>query len=121
MKLSETTFEQFIDWCKETKSNWYTYMTIPRLRVIYDYCAKHKMQCKGSRCRVSWKNNEFLCEFTQPLSIVHRDDLLWSLFHEVWCKAEWAIRCSKTDQELGYSSVKSTFGMSTIKSLREVI
>ena len=123
MKLSETTFDQFLNWCEEEKEYWHTereYITIPKLKVIYDYCVKYNMQCKGVRCTVTWKRNEFISCFSQPLEYQPTEkDFIWNMFHDVWCKAEWAIRCTKTDRELGYESVKADFGIQTIKELKE--
>lgn len=120
MELSETTFDEFVAWCKENKSEWYTYMTIPRLRIIYDYCRKHKLKCAGQNLHVSWKRNEFISSWSEPYhGKITREMYIWELFHDVWCKAEWAIRCGSDEMALGYSSVKSEFGMDIIKALRE--
>lgn len=120
MELSETTFDEFVAWCKEHKHEWYNYMTIPRLRIMFDYCVKHGLKCEGNRLRVSWKNNEFVSSLAEPLGHkAKREDFIWDLFHEVWCKAEWAIRCGRSEMELGYSSVVSEFGKKTIEALRE--
>ena len=122
MYLSETSFEQFVAWCKENKKHWDTetrYITIPKLRIIYDYCREHNLKCEGNRCTITWKNNEWISAFTYPEKNVTKEDYIWNLFHEVWCKAEWIIRCSKTDKELGYESVKAEVGIKTIKKIRE--
>ena len=120
MKLSETTFQEFIDYCKREKKNWYVYMTIPKLKIIYDYCVKHNLKTEGQRMRTTWKGNEFISSFSSPIELkLTRDDYADNLFHEVWCKAEWAIRCSRSETELGYSSVRDVFGMATIKALKE--
>ena len=120
MELIETTFDEFVAWCKENKREWYNYMTIPRLRIIYDYCCKHKMKCTGQNLRVSWKRNEFISSWSEPCrTTITRDMYVWEMFHDVWCKTEWAVRCGKDEQELGYSSVLSEFGNDVIKSLKE--
>ena len=121
MKLSETTFSQFINWCEENKEYWHPerqYITIPKLRIIYDYCVDHNLKCEGNSCIVTWKNNEWISNWTIPEPKVTKEDLIWNLFHEVWCKAEYAIRCSRTDNELGYETVKADFGLRVIKELR---
>lgn len=123
MKLSETSFDEFIHWCTDNKPHWHTerqYVTVPKLRVIYAYYCKHNLKCKGRNCTV-YKGNEWVSSYSQPLD--HnptRDDLVWNLFHEVWCKTEWAVRCGTSETALGYSSVKSEFGLPIIKALREV-
>jgi hypothetical protein len=123
MKLSETTFEEFIDWCKTNKKHWSTetqYVTIPKLKIIYDYFVKHNMECKGRRCTVAI-NGKWNSSYTSPLEYEPtREDFVWNMFHEVWCKTEWAVRCSRTPQELGYDAVKADFGMKMIKALKEV-
>lgn len=124
MKLSETTFEEFIDWCKENKKHWSTerqYVTIPKLKVMYDYFVEHGMECKGRRCHVTVKNKTgYDSYFTQPLEYEPtREDFVWNMFHEVWCKTEWAVRCGRHETELGYDSVKADFGIKIIKALRE--
>lgn len=123
MRLIETTFDEFLNWCQENKKHWSTerqYITVPKLRIIYIFCANHDMRCEGQRCRVTWKGNEFISQWSEPLDHkANRDDWVWSLFHEVWCKAEWAIRCGRDPQELGYESVKSEFGIRIIKELKE--
>lgn len=124
MKLSETTFEEFIDWCKENKKHWSTerqYVTIPRLKVMYDYFVEHGMECKGRRCHVTVKNKTgYDSYFTQPLEYEPtREDFVWNMFHEIWCKTEWAVRCGRHETELGYDAVKSDFGMKIIKALKE--
>lgn len=123
MKLSETTFEEFIDWCKENKKHWSTerqYVTIPKLKVMYDYYVKHGMECKGRKCTITIKG-KWNSSFSQPLEYEPtREDFVWNMFHEVWCKTEWAVRCSRSPQELGYESVKADFGMPIIKALKEV-
>ena len=123
LKLSETTFEQCVDWCERNIKWWEAtqYVTVPRLRIIYDYCVKHGLICKGRKCSVSWKGGEWISSFSQPLEYEPtREDFEWNLFHEVWCKTEWAVRCGRHETELGYESVKSEFGMPIIKELREV-
>lgn len=124
MKLSETTFEEFIDWCKENKKYWSTerqYVTIPKLKVMYDYFVEHGMECKGRRCHVTVKNKTgYDSYFTQPLEYEPtREDFVWNMFHEVWCKTEWAVRCGRHETELGYDAVKADFGIKIIKALRE--
>lgn len=123
MKLSETTFDEFINWCEDNKKHWHTetqYITIPKLKVIYDYYVKNNMECKGNRCTIT-VNNEWNSNFTEPLDYEPtRDDFVWNMFHEVWCKTEWAVRCGTSETALGYSSVKSEFGLPIIKALREV-
>ena len=121
MKLSETSFDEFIHWCTDNKPHWHTerqYVTVPKLRVMYDYYVKHNMECKGNRCTVTidgkWNSN-----FTEPLEKVSRDDFVWNMFHEVWCKTEWAVRCTQSEQELGYESVKGNYGLKFIKTLKE--
>ena len=94
------------------------YVTHDRLKIIYDYHVKHGLQCKGRRCRVTWKGNTFLSSFSQPLDhIPTRDEYVWEMFHMVWCQTEWAVRCGRHETELGYSAVKSEFGINIIKSL----
>ena len=122
MELRETSFTEFWNWCQENKKerfNELPYMTHNRLKIMYDYCVKHKLKCEGTRCRVTWKNNEFISSFSEPLEYKPtRDDFVWNLFHEVWCKTEWAVRCGRNKMELGYSSVKSEFGINIIKQLQ---
>lgn len=120
MKLSDTSFFEFIEWCKANKKEWYTYMTVPRLKIIYNYCCEHKMKCTGRNLRVSWKGNEFISSWSEPCCTeITRDMYVWELFHDVWCKTEWAVRCGRHETELGYSAVKSEFGLSIIKQLKE--
>ncbi len=52
MKLSETTFQEFVDWCKENEKQ-RQYVTIPKLKVMYDYFVAHNMECKGWKCTVT--------------------------------------------------------------------
>lgn len=121
MTLSETTFDEFILWCKENKHNWYNYMTIPRLKIIYDFCVKNGMECSGSRCRLKWKDGEELCYYSEPLDYKPtRADFVWTMFHEVWCKTEWAVRVLRENSG-GYSYVESDFGKKIIKSLKETM
>ena len=77
------------------------------------------MKCSGPRCTVKWKGNEFISSFSENLNYIPtRDDYVWCMFHEVWCKTEWAVRCGKHETELGYSSVKSEFGIKIIRELK---
>ena len=121
MELRETSFTEFWNWCLENKGqrmNELQYVTHDRLKIIYDYHVKHGLQCKGRRCRVTWKGNTFLSSFSQPLDhIPTRDEYVWEMFHMVWCQTEWAVRCGRHETELGYSAVKSEFGINIIKSL----
>ena len=120
MELRETTFDEFYEWCKANKHEWYAYMTIDRLRIIYDYCVKHHMKCTGRNLRVSWKGNEFISSWSEPChEPITREMLVWELFHDVWCKTEWAVRCGKSEAEIGYSAVISEFGRDTIRRLYE--
>ena len=124
MKLSETTFQEFVNWCKDNKKHWSTerqYVTIPKLKIMYDYYVKHGMECKGRKCHVTVKNGTgYDSYFTEPLEYEPtREDFVWNMFHDVWCKAEWVIRCSRHETELGYEAVKADFGMAFIKALRE--
>lgn len=122
MELRETSFTEFWNWCQENKRERFKelpYMTYNRLKIIYDYCVKHKMKCSGPRCTVKWKGNEFISSFSEPISHTPtRDDYVWNMFHEVWCKTEWAVRCGRHETELGYSAVKSEFGRNIIKELK---
>ena len=125
MKLSETTFEEFVDWCEENKKYWHInrqYVTIPKLKIIYDYYVKHGMECNGRKCHVTVKSGiGYDSHFVEPLEYEPtREDFVWAMFHEVWCKTEWAVRCTKTPQEIGYDSVKADFGTAIIKALKEV-
>ena len=123
MKLSETNFDQFVNWCEENKKQWSNetqYVTIQKLRVIYEWLAAHNLKCEGNRCRVSL-GRETISYYTEPLKNLTEEDLLWNLFHEVWCKTEWAVRCTRTKEELGYNAVKYELGLSTIKKLKEVM
>ncbi len=43
-----------------------------------------------------------------------------SLFHEVWCKAEWASRCLIKDT-FGASSVQDVFGKKICNQIKEAI
>lgn len=124
MKLSETTFEEFLDYCEREKKYWHTerqYVTVPKLKIIYDYFVKHGMECKGRKCHVTTKNNSgYDSCFTEPLEYEPtREDFVWNMFHEVWCKTEWAVRCGRDPQEIGYDAVKADFGLAIIKALKE--
>lgn len=122
MELRETSFIEFWNWCQENKYQRLCelpYMTKNRLEIIYDYCVKHNLKCEGRRCIVTWKGNEFISSYSQPLEYIPtRDDFVWNMFHDIWCKTEWAVRCGRHETELGYSSVKSEFGIKIIKELR---
>ena len=125
MRLSETTFEEFAQWVASEGNAWrrndrYDYMIPAKVKIIYDYCVNHGMKCEGNRMRVTWKRNEFLSQFTEPIIPAPTEtDYKNNLFHEVWCKAEWAIRCTKSTDSIGYESVKGEFGLPIIKQLRE--
>lgn len=122
MKLSETTFQEFVDWCKENKKHWSTkcqHVTIPKLKIMYDYFVAHNMECKGRKCTVTI-GGKWNSSFSSPLEYEPtREDFVWNMFHEVWCKTEWAVRCSRHETELGYDAVKADFGMKVIKALKE--
>ena len=116
MKLSETTFDEMKSWMSDPTKFYYRrmqelpYVTWDVLKIIYDYMSAHGLDCSGSRLRVSWKGGEFISAFAEPLGRkATREDFIWGLFHEVWCKAEWAARCGRSPQELGYESVKAEF------------
>lgn len=126
MKLSETTFSEMKEWMSDPTKFYYRrmnelpYMTWSRLKIIYDYCVKHGMTCSGPRCTVKWKGGEFICGFSEDLMYKpKREDFVWNMFHEIWCKTEWAVRCTQSEMELGYESVKAMFGLETIKALRK--
>lgn len=122
MKLSETTFNEFINYCEEEKKHWHTerqYVTVPKLKMIYDYYVKHDMECKGNRLTITI-DGKWNSSFSSPLEYKPtREDYASNLFHEVWCKAEWACRCSRSETELGYDAVKGEFGLKMIKALKE--
>ena len=122
MKLSETTFQEFVDWCKENEKHWSTerqYVAIPKLKIMYDYFVAHNMECKGRKCTVTI-GGKWNSSFSSPLEYEPtREDFVWNMFHEVWCKTEWAVRCSRHETELGYDAVKADFGMKIIKALKE--
>ncbi len=121
LSLSETSFDTFYEWCKTNKTSWYPYMTAARLHIIYDYYVKHNMTCKGNKCTVTI-DGKWESAYSEPLDhSPTREDFEWNLFHEVWCKTEWATRCSRSETELGYDSVKSEFGMAIIKALKEAM
>ena len=119
MNLTETTFEQFFEYCKANK-NFYPYINKERLRIIYEHMKKRNLICEGSRLTITY-NGEWQSSFTEPLE--HKPtkaDFEWNLFHEVWCKAEWAIRCGIDEMSCGYEAVKAMFGMKTINQIKEV-
>lgn len=122
MKLKETSFEEFWSWCNKNKYQRLCelpYMTKARLKIMYDYCVEHNLKCEGLRCTVTWKGNAFISAYSEPLEKKPtRDDFIWNMFHEVWCKTEWATRCGRHEAELGYYSVKSEFGIRVIKELQ---
>ncbi len=122
LSLKETSFEEFKGWVNENKNRHnYKYVTDKALRIIYDHYRKDK-----NELIVSGQNLYMTCggEFNQKLSEpleeeVTRDDLVGCLFHEIWCKTEWAMRCGRDPMALGYSSVQGTFGTKIIKELKQ--
>lgn len=127
MKLSETTFQEFWDYCTKPNafpatSHAWDYVTKEHLHIIYDYMSKHKLKCNGRNLLTTFKGEFLSClSACNPLEYdPTREDMASNMFHEVWCKTEWAVRCGLDKAALGYEAVLHEFGMSTIKALKEV-
>lgn len=123
--LKDTTFNQFFKYCEENKKlDNYAYINKNVLEIVYKFCCKQNLRVEGIKCRMFWDIEKecisyisnFLNSTPTEESVAH----LESLFHEVWCKTEWAARCLTRDT-FGKDSVKSTFGNKTCKEILAAI
>lgn len=126
LKLSDTTFDEF--WAYATKpccfpatSKAWRYVNREQCRIIYDEMAKHGLRCEGRSLRTFYKGEviSYISAGWQLNNEPTREELANNMFQEVWCRTEWAVRCGRHPQELGYESVKCDFGLKVIKQLNE--
>lgn len=124
MKLKDTNFKEFLGYVNTAKDrHGCYYVSDAVLYTVYDFCIRHHLRCEGRSLTVRWDlDNEPISHLSAGYWLDHqptREELSEELFHEVWCKAEWASRCSRDKMELGYESVKAEFGSTTQKKIAE--
>ncbi len=116
--LKSTTFNEFKKWCDENKNRLnYGYVTDEALKVVYDHYVKRDLKIQGDNLKMSCNDNERISSYSSYGSKPTRDDFVWEMFHEIWCKTEWAVRCGSDERCGGYSYVISEFGKKKTKEL----
>lgn len=118
IKLSETSKNNFIQFSKDRKSEWtrtFDYLLEDILSNVYDWFSEHNLTVEENARAYYTQNGkkEILCYGYSGYSSDVRDDkdgIIYNLFHETWCQAEWLARSQRGDSDWYIEAVESTFG-----------
>ncbi len=121
MMLNETSTQEFINWCNENKNRVeHRKATDEALKVVYNHYVKNGLKVKGKSLSMSLNDNVVFSHYTEPLDkMPTRDEFVFEMFHEVWCKTLWAVRNCSDESCPAYSYALSTFGKKTLKEINE--
>lgn len=119
--LNESMWNEFVDYFHERKNrnksleNNYDYMTEEKVKLIFDQMIKKKL--KINEVGKVTDTDGFISEFCEP-EVLSQNELVEWLFHEVYCKAEWACRGIK--EGWFEKTVEQHFSKGIVNKLKEV-
>ena len=115
--VKDLSKERFLQYAEQRKKRGmddnkyhYSYMTKGRLEWMFDFYSKKKMKSSGAKQLVTI-NGEFSSQISSPVDPRETDTFEAheaNLFHELWCKCEWAGRIVDKETEF-LSSVYSEY------------